>query len=78
MFRFWLGPEKLRDFEKLPPGVGKVLACTVRESEEKGKKNATDALFVFERKKKKKKLGEQQGLLSSRVFYESPARFMFF
>ena len=55
------------------------IACTARESEEKGlggkgKKNATDALFVFERKKKN---GEQQGPLNSRVFYESPARYMF-
>ena len=28
-------------------------------------------------KEKKIKLGEQQGLFGSRVFYESPARYMF-
>ena len=52
-----------------------VLACTARESEEnsKGKKNVTDALFVFERKK----IGEQQGFFGSRIFYESLARYMF-
>ena len=49
-----------------------VLACTARESEEKGTKNAADAFFVFQRKKNK--LGEQQGLLASRIFYESLAR----
>ena len=61
LFRFWLGHEKLRDFKfgKRPPGVGSCLsfiqhACTARESKEKGlgeerKKNASDALLVFER-----------------------------
>ena len=52
-----------------------VLACTARESGEKGTKNATNAFFVFQRKQNK--LDEQQGLQGSRIFYESLARYMF-
>ena len=56
LFRFWLGPEKLRDFKfgKRPPGVGSCLSLySERERgeriREERKKNATDALLVFER-----------------------------
>ena len=78
IFDIWLGPEKLWDFksEKRALGVGSCLSLySEREREEnsKGKKNVTDALFVFERKK----IGEQQGFFGSRIFYESLARYMF-
>ena len=56
LFIFWLGPEKLRDFKfgKRPPGVGSCLSLySERERgeriREERKKNATDALLVFER-----------------------------
>ena len=43
-----------------PLASANVLACTARESGEKGTKNATNAFFVFQRKQNK--LDEQQGL----------------
>ena len=58
-----------------PLASANVLACTARESGEKGTKNATNAFFVFQRKQNK--LDEQQGLQGSRIFYESLARYMF-
>ena len=50
IFDIWLGPENCGTLSlrngPLVLAIN-VLSCTARESEEKGKKNATDALFVF-------------------------------